>query len=93
MIEAMFFYDFFLILELGLQAHQFSFSSFISFFNLEKSVKCPQIWTSIMWVYLFMKVRRAELYDLIFPKHNGVKYFLKEHSCFSFIKLEGGATV
>jgi len=31
MIEAMFFYDF-LILELGLQAHQFSFSSFLFFF-------------------------------------------------------------
>jgi len=44
------------------------FIFFFSFFLIsKKSVKCPQIWTSIMWVCLFMKVRRAELYDLIFP--------------------------
>ena len=65
---------------------------FSFFFNLEKSVKYPQIWASIMWVCLFMKVRRAELYDLIFPKHNGEKYFLREHSWF-FIYLTGVVTV
>ena len=36
MIEAMFFYDFFDITELGLQARQFSFSSFL-FFLISKN--------------------------------------------------------
>ena len=36
MIEAMFFFMIFLILELGLQAHQFSFSSFL-FFLISKN--------------------------------------------------------
>jgi len=49
MIEAMFFYDFFDIRVRIAGTSIFIF--FFSFFNLEKSVKCPQIWTSCGFIH------------------------------------------
>jgi len=51
-LKQCFFYDFFDIRVRIAGTSIFIF--FFSFlFNLEKSVKCPKIWASIMWVYLW----------------------------------------
>ena len=72
----------FLILELGLQAHQFSFHFLLFFSFLSRKISQMPKNLGVYHVGLFIKVRRAELYDLISPNTMGEKYFLKDHSCF-----------
>ena len=76
------FFMIFLILELGLQAHQFSFHFLLFFSFLSRKISQMPKNLGVYHVGLFMKVRRAELYDLISPNTMGEKYFLKEHSWF-----------